>query len=202
MKDEYRIITFGLTEEENELVAANVPTKNYEVFDTDAPTDVIAIGSEAMIIYAPAMDQDSIDSIFELYTEIDGCTHETIIWLGEPKPPKNLQKIFKCYESFGAIRDNIKYLLLNAHTKSKKAYDYSTRLVMGYKIIALVRERPGITTEKLSEILELPVRSVQRYLAALQAAGEWIEYDRTLHGWKLFHGKSALIGEVFPGEWE
>ena len=94
MKDEYHIITFGLTEEENKLVVANVPTKNYEVFDTDAPTDVIAIGSEAMIIYAPAMDQESIASIFELYTEIDGCTHETIIWLGEPKPPKSLQKIF------------------------------------------------------------------------------------------------------------
>ena len=154
MKDEYRIITFGLTEAENEIVAANVPTRSYEVFDTDAPTDVIAIGSEAMIIYAPAMDQDSIDSIFDLYTQIDGCTHETIIWLGEPKPPKNLQKIFKCYDSFDEIRDKIKYLLLNAHTKSKKAYDYSTRLVIGYKIIALVRERPGITTEKLSEILE------------------------------------------------
>ena len=202
MKDEYRIITFSLTEEENAVVTANIPARNYEVFDTDAPTDVIAIGSEAMIIYAPAMDQDSIDSIFDLYTQIDGCTHETVIWLGEPKPPKNLQKIFKCYESFDAIRDKIKYLLLNAHTKSKKAYDYSTRLVMGYKIIALVREHPGITTEKLSEILELPVRSVQRYLASLQAAGEWIEYDRTLHGWKLFHGKSALIGDAFPGEWK
>ena len=202
MKDEYRIITFGLTEEENKLVAANVPTRNYEVFDTDAPTDVIAIGSDTMIIYAPAMDQDSIDSIFDLYTQIDGCTHETIIWLGEPKPPKNLQKIFKCYESFDTIRDRIKYLLLNAHSKSKKAYDYSERLVMGYKIIALLRKHPGITTQQLSEILELPIRSVQRYIAALQAAGEWIDYDRNLRGWKLDHGKSALIGEVFPGEWE
>lgn len=202
MKNERRIITFGLTDDENDFVAANLPKRDYEVFNTDAPTDVIAIGCEAMIIYAPAMDSVSVESIFELYTDIDGCTHETVIWIGEPRPPKNLQKIFKCYESFDGIRDKIKYILLKAHSKSKKAYEYSEKLVMGYNIIALIRQNPGITTQKLSESLEVPVRSIQRYIAALQAAGEWIEYDRALRGWKLFHGKSALIGEAFPGEWK
>ena len=59
-----------------------------------------------------------------------------------------------------------------------------------------IRKHPGISTQKPSELTELPLRSVQRYIAALQATGEWIEYDRTLRGWKLFHGVSIFYGDV------
>lgn len=196
MSRDYRINTFGLTEEQNALVENNIPIRDYEVFDTDAPTDLIAINCEVLIIYAPEMDQDSIGMIFDYYSQVNGCTDETVIWLGEPKPPKELQKFFKCYDSFDAITDKLKYLLLTAHSKSKKAHEYSEKLVNGLKILALIRSHPGISTQKLAELTELPLRSVQRYIAALQATGEWIEYDRSLRGWKLFHGISMLYGEV------
>ena len=196
MSRDYRINTFGLTEEQNALVEENIPTRDYEVIDTDAPTDLIAINCEVLIIYAPEMDQDSIGMIFDYYSQVNGCTDETVIWLGEPKPPKELQKFFKCYDSFDAITDKLKYLLLTAHSKSKKAHEYSEKLVNGLKILALIRSHPGISTQKLAELTELPLRSVQRYIAALQATGEWIEYDRSLRGWKLFHGISMLYGEV------
>ncbi len=58
------------------------------------------------------------------------------------------------------------------------------------------------TLQKLSELTELPLRSVQRYIAALRATGEWIEYDRVLRGWKLFHGVSILYGDVWEDERE
>ena len=196
MSRDYRINTFGLTEEQNAVVEDSIPTRDYEVFDTDAPTDLIAINCEVLIIYAPEMDQDSIGMIFDYYSQVNGCTDETVIWLGEPKPPKELQKFFKCYDSFDAITDKLKYLLLTAHSKSKKAHEYSEKLVNGLKILALIRSHPGISTQKLAELTELPLRSVQRYIAALQATGEWIEYDRSLRGWKLFHGISMLYGEV------
>ena len=202
MSRDYRINTFGLTEEQNALVEENIPTRDYEVFDTDAPTDLIAINCEVLIIYAPEMDQDSIGMIFDYYSQVNGCTDETVIWLGEPKPPKELQKFFKCYDSFDAITDKLKYLLLTAHSKSKKAHEYSEKLVNGLKILALIRSHPGISTQKLAELTELPLRSVQRYIAALQATGEWIEYDRSLRGWKLFHGISMLYGEVWKEEWD
>ena len=70
------------------------------------------------------------------------------------------------------------------------------------KILALIRKHPGISTQKLSELTELPLRSVQRYIAALQATGEWIEYDRALRGWKLFHGVSILYGDVWEDDGE
>ena len=187
MSRDYRINTSGLTEKQNALVKANLPSHDCELYIADDPTDLIAINCEAMIVNASAMEQDSADMIFDLYTQIDGCTDEAVLWLGEPKPPKELQKFFKCYDSFEAIADKLKYLLLTAHSKSKKAHEYSEKLVNGLKILALIRSNPGISTQKLAELTELPLRSVQRYIAALQATGEWIEYDRSLRGWKLFH---------------
>ena len=202
MSRDYRINTFGLTEEQNAHVKANLPSHDCELYIADDPTDLIAINCEAMIVNASAMEQDSADMIFDLYTQIDGCTDEAVLWLGEPKPPKELQKFFKCYDSFEAIVDKLKYLLLTAHSKSKKAHEYSEKLVNGLKILALIRSNPGISTQKLAELTELPLRSVQRYIAALQATGEWIEYDRSLRGWKLFHGISMLYGEVWKEEWD
>ena len=60
MRGEHRIITFGLTDEQNEIVKANIPARDYEVFDTDAPTDIIAIGSIATVIQASELDEDSL----------------------------------------------------------------------------------------------------------------------------------------------
>ena len=202
MGRDHRILTFGLTEAQNAWVEENLPTRDYEVFDTDVPTDVIAIGCDAMIVNASTLDQDSADMIFDLYSQVDGCTNETVIWLDKPKPPKELRKFFQCCPDFDAIKDKLKYLLLTAHSKSKKAHEYSEKLVNGLKILALIRKHPGISTQKLSELTELPLRSVQRYIAALQATGEWIEYDRTLRGWKLFHGFSILYGDVWEEDAE
>lgn len=199
---EHRIITFGLTDDQNDMVKANIPMKDYEVFDTDAPTDILAISSIAIIIHASALDNDSAEMLFDFYSEINGCTDETVIWIGEPKPPKELQKFMKCYPSFSDIEDKLKYILLNAHSKSKKAAEYSEKLVNGLRILSMIRSKPGVTTKEISEKIELPIRSVQRYIAALQAAGEWIEYDRTLRGWKLFHGISSLFGEVWDEEFQ
>ena len=102
---EHRIITFGLTDEQNEIVKENIPARDYEVFDTDAPTDILAISGIAIIIQASALDEDSVGMLFDYYTEVNGCTDETVIWLGEPKPTKDLQKLMKCYPSFEDIED-------------------------------------------------------------------------------------------------
>ena len=195
MKRAHRITTFGLTKEQNEIVRANIPMKDYEVFDTDAPTDVIAHACVAMIIQASAMDEESIDMIFDLYMDVDGCFDETVIWLGEPAPPKELRKVFKCYPSFSDIEDSLKYILLNAHRQTKNAEEYSEKFYYGLKIISLIRSCPGIKTKEIGEKLELSSRTVQRYINALRIAGEWIEYDASKKGWKLMANKSVFFGD-------
>ena len=58
-----------------------------------------------------------------------------------------------------------------------------------------MRLYPGITTAQLAKKIEISQRSVQRYIETLRVAGEWIEYDRNLKGWKLADGKSVLWGD-------
>lgn len=157
---------------------------------------MIAIGCDAMIVNAIALDQDSADMVFDLYSQIDGCTNETVIWLGEPKPPKELRKFFKCYDSFDAIKDKLKYLLLTAHSKSKKAHEYSEKLVNGLKILALIRKHPGISTQKLSELTELPLRAYSVISLLLQATGNGSSMTGRSGAGSCFHGISILYGDV------
>lgn len=195
MRGEHRIITFGLTDEQNEIVKANVPARNYEVFDTNEPTDVVAIGSVAVIIQASAMDEKTIEFLFDFHSEVGNNAYETVVWLGEPTPPREVRKHFKCYASFSDIKDNLKYILLTAHRRTKKAAEYSEKFYYGIKLIAAIRRRPGIKTKELAELLEISPRSIQRYITALQVAGEFIEYDSSLKGWKLLGGKSEFFGD-------
>ncbi len=202
MIGEHRISTYGLTEEQNEFVRQNIPACDYEVMNTDCPTDLIAISASALIIDASKLSVDDFEMLVDYYTEINGCTDETVLWLGDPKPPVSMRKTLKTYESFEAVREKLRYLLLSAHSKSKKAADYSKKLADGIQILSLIRKRPGITTQEIADLMELQPRTVQRYIAALQATGEWIEYDRTLKGWGLQKGISILLGDYSDGSEE
>ena len=188
-----RVTTFGLSEEQNKLVENALPTKGYEFLDTDAPTDLIAISAAALIINAAALDTESREMMFDYYTEVGDCTDETVFWLGYPKPPHHLRAKFKCYENFEELAANLKYHLLSAHKKSKKAKDFSKQLMYCLLIMKLIRSRPGIRTQELADELELSMRTVQRYISTLQVAGEWIAYDHSKKGWYLQDGVSPLF---------
>lgn len=190
-----RVTTFGLSEEQNKLVENALPAKGYELFDTDAPTDLIAISATALIINAAALDADSREMVLDYYTEAGSCTDETVFWLGYPKPPHNLQAKFMCYENFEELASTLKYRLLSAHSKSKKAKNFSKQLMDCLRILSLIRSRPGIRTQELVNELELSTRTVQRYISTLQAAGEWIAYNHAKKGWYLQDGVSVFFGD-------
>jgi len=200
MAGEHRIITFGLSDEQNEFVRRCFPGKDYELFDTDAPTDLIAISATAYIINAAMLKNDSAQMLFDFYDQVNGCTNETVIWLDKPLPPVKLQTILKCYDSFGAMEEKLKYILLSAHTKTRKSKELSKSILYALKILAEIRKHPGVTSDELAEICEISPRSVQRYIETLRCAGEWIEYDVKLKGWKLFHGISILFDDVTEDE--
>jgi HTH domain len=191
----HRVTTFGLTYEQNAMVKSAFPTNGYVLLDTDAPTDLIAIYATSKIINAAALDNNGLKLIFEYYAEVIDNMGETIFWLGSPKPPQTLRKKFRCYESFDEMAVNFKYHLLTAHSRAKKASDFSRRLADSLLILSLVRLHPGIRTQELADITELSMRTVQRYIATLQATGEWIEYNTTKKGWQLQNGVSILFGD-------
>lgn len=196
MIGEHRIITYGLTDKENSSILKNIPASDYKVMNTECATDIIAFSASAVLINAAKLSNNDYNMIIDYYTEINGCTYETVIWIGMPVPQGALKKQFKCYESFDMIEDNLKYILFSAHSKPQKAASFSKKLADGIKILSLIRNRPGITTRELAETMELSQRTIQRYIASLQAANEWIEYNRAKKGWELQDGKSVLFGDI------
>lgn len=188
-----RVMTFGLDKEQNEIVKDNLPVKGYELYDADDPTDLIAISASALIINAAALDEESRQMIFDFHTEIGDCSDETVFWIGYPKPPHPLRARFIGYESFAELTVKLKYHLLSAHKKSKKARAFSKQLMDCLQIMKLIRSRPGIRTQELVDELELSARTVQRYISTLQATGEWIAYDHSKKGWYLQDGVSPLF---------
>ena len=164
MIGEHRIITYGLTNEENSIILKNIPAHDYKVMNTECATDIIAFSASAVLINAAKLSNNDYNMIIDYYTEINGCTYETVIWIGTPVPQGALKKQFKCYESFDMIENNLKYILLSAHSKSQKAASFSKKLADGIKILSFIRNRPGITTRELSETMELSQRTIQRYI--------------------------------------
>lgn len=200
MIDEHRIITFGLTDEQNRKVRRCFPAKDYELLDTDAPTDLIAISAIVSIIDSERLDADSAEMLFDFYDELKGSVSGTVVWLGNRLPPKDLQGILKCYAGFAEIEQKLKYIFLSAHKKTRKSSEFSQNVFYALKILTEIRKHPGISTNTLSEICEISNRSIQRYIETLRCTGEWIEYDTKIKGWKLFNGKSVLFSDVWGDE--
>lgn len=192
---EGRVTTFGLTEEQNLLVKASLPTKDYVLLDTDVATDIIAVNATSQIINAAALDGEGLELIFDFYSEVINQIDGTIFWLGYPKPPQPLRTKFRCYQNFEELAVNLKYHLLTAHGKAKKIKEFSQHLADSLLILSLIRLHPGIKTRELAERTELSLRTVQRYIATLQATGEWIEYDTVKKGWLLQNNISILFGD-------
>lgn len=170
-----------------------MPIKECELYVTDVPEDLIAISASAVIINAEKLSKSNVDMMFDYYTEIGKSADETVYWIGVPEPPKQLQKVIRTYSCFDELSVELKYQLLTAYRKSRKAKDFSRKMADCIKIISLVKARPGIKTQEIAERLEVSTRTVQRYISTLQVAGEGIEYDNTKKGWFLPGNYSILF---------
>lgn len=188
-----RVMTFGLTKMQNESVGKVLPIKECELYVTDVPEDLIAISASAVIINAEKLSKSNVDMMFDYYTEIGKSADETVYWIGVPEPPKQLQKVIRTYSCFDELSVELKYQLLTAYRKSRKAKDFSRKMADCIKIISLVKARPGIKTQEIAGRLEVSTRTVQRYISTLQVAGEGIEYDNTKKGWFLPGNYSILF---------
>lgn len=177
----YYIFTYGFTTIEENIIGKMLPDK--------------ACNSYAILIHAASVADEDFKMLWNYYLEVGTNALEAIIVVGNTDVPKQLKKRIKVYFGFEELCQDLKYILLSAYCSHKKTVNFSATLANAIVILSKIRCCPGITTVQLSEEPEISQRSVQRYIATLTAAGEWIEYDKILRGWKLTDGKSVLWGD-------
>ena len=192
-----KIITFGLSGEQNETVKRSLPLKDYELLITEGYTDIIAIGCSAVVINANNLNDEEYEVLMSYYTEVKEGLYETVFWIGNPKPYRELMKVLKCYESFEQFELNIKYHFLDAHKRCKRTKAFSEKIADCLRILAEIRKKPRIKTKELATKIERSERTVQRYLTDLQAAETFLEYDYIAKGWYLSDGMSELFGDIY-----
>lgn len=98
-----RIITFGLTENENTNIKTLLYKKNYEIYEADIASDLVALFATAIIINASKLEKDDFNLLEQYYTEVGTDADEVIFWLNSPKPTIELQLRFKCFDSFDEL---------------------------------------------------------------------------------------------------
>ena len=65
-----RIITFGLTEEENTLLKTLVRHKNCEIYSADIASDLVALLATVIIIKAAKLETDDFNLLENYYAEV------------------------------------------------------------------------------------------------------------------------------------
>ena len=103
-----RIITFGLTEDQNTLLKSYTYNVDYEIYDADIASDLIAVPATAIIVNATSLDADDIELLENYHTEVGNEADEIVFWLGSPKPAIELQLLFKCLDDFDEMVPDFK----------------------------------------------------------------------------------------------
>ena len=194
MVHEKRIAVWGLLSDEIDMVMSCLPVKEINVVEVECATDLIAMDWMTIMVNANVMTKDDREMLYGFYQEV-GDVAETVLFFGASDVPAELRRTIKAYPSIQSMGENLKYTLLSAYRRKKNSENFSASLARAIRILTYIRSTPGITTATLAERLEVSTRSIQRSIETLRVAGEWIEYDSTLRGWKLGMDKSILLDD-------
>lgn len=116
-----RVMIFGLSEAELEILHKSLLTQNTKVFDTDEATDLVALAAEVIIIKADTLDKEGRELLLNYYNEVADYSDEVVFWIGKPCMPKKLMKRFKVFVSFDDLANNFKQLTTLVFQKSNKS---------------------------------------------------------------------------------
>ena len=190
------ILVYGITNEELAIITDSLPYKNMRIVDCfDCFTDLIALPYIAAVINPDFLTDEDIGTLNEYADDVQYLS-ERYIFTKQNDILNNLSKRLKYIvlenEEFAY---KLKYVLLEAGRTEKKNDGYSDTITQTIRVLAEIRKHPYITTSQLAEKIERNPRTVQRYIATLNYAGEFIEYDKKKKGWFLYENKSVLWGD-------
>ena len=177
-----RVLTFGLSEEENAFVEKQLPNKQCELMPTDFVTDLYAYKSVAVIIRARALSIRGLRELESYYRELVNAP-TMMIWLGEPKLSVRLMRMMRYYNTWDDLRGELKSLLTASFKQVNEIRTMREKLALAIRILRLVEQYPGIRSRAIAETLSISKRSVQRYIHVLRCADDSVQYDASVHGW-------------------
>lgn len=173
-----KIIVFGLTEEETEIIRDC--GLQFELIPCNVYQDVIAYYADLTIINPKVLDNEARSCFEEFYREIDP-TNEKVILTSEDRAFDGISFV-EIIPNLFEYPDSIQMILMKRLKDTKRDVDFSRRIMLAIKILHIISQTPGITTRKIIEMVEgTSDRSVKRYIRSLQAAGIMIEYQNK--GW-------------------
>ena len=191
------VLVYGASESEFNAICEEVPYKYIQVLDcSDCFTDIIALSYIAVVINPDHLEECHIAYFNEMAEALLYFSEKIIFTKWHPILAclnKNVK--YSVLNGVVEIKTKIKYLLLDSIRASKRSATYSDTIAHTIRVLSEIRKNPGITTAELAEIIERNVKTVQRYIATLNCAGEFIEYDKKKKGWFLFENKSELWGD-------
>ncbi|MBE7009672.1 MAG: hypothetical protein E7422_11300 [Ruminococcaceae bacterium] len=177
-----RVLTFGLSEEENAFLEKHLPNKQCELMPTDFVTDLYAYKSVAVIIRAQALSARGLHELESYYRELEN-TPTLILWLGEPKLSARLMRMTHYYDALDDLRDELKSLLTASYKQINEIRTMREELTLTIRVLRLIEQYPGIRSRAIAETLSISKRSVQRYIHVLRCADDSVQYDASVHGW-------------------
>ena len=189
-QQKYTVAVLGFTPEENEQVKSFLTKNTMELFEAEYATDLFAIGHLMVIVKVSGTSVDELEQLFAYYHEVPVFS-ESVILVGDCKQ-FNMNNRIMVYETFEALLENLKYLLLAANKRHKYCESFSRSLSYALIILKMITENPGISSKEISDRLEISPRSVTRYIETLNMSGESIIYNRKKNGWSLEYDESLL----------
>ena len=90
----YKIVTYGLTEQQRMLLEAALP-EEYELTTAECVTDLIITDAVCTVIVPQNMGEDAVRSLLAYYMDVGDRLDETVVWIGDVELP-NLPSFVRC----------------------------------------------------------------------------------------------------------
>lgn len=201
-KDEYyafrdTILTYGLSDEENEIVERNAERMGLKTFKTDCYTDVYGIPYFCIVIDPTQSTLEELEGFVELWEESRGLE----IFLTKPLP-ENLvipSRKVSLLQDLRVSPELFRYKLVKAKVAMEKRVNMkdkvTDRIVRLLKILKRLKRGKFCKTSDFAQELGVTTRTVQRDLALLDEIGEPIGYDTNQKAYFLLMDESFLWDE-------
>jgi hypothetical protein len=178
-----KVIAFNLNEQVLKNLYKAAESLKMCVYETDIPTDIIAIGAVISICDFSRMEKKKKNHVIGWFKELSFDEDFKLLFIPALKGriPKSLSKpILKTPEN--ADEQSLRLILLNTASSSKRRHRsrvaYDTKLKRLFHELRTLRDNGYVYTRNLCSYLDVSSRTIQRDIKLLEDMGELISYDK------------------------